>query len=170
MTSMNQEGSLFHLVKTSRNSTANRNAACDSGAHKHFAIPTIPPLEWGRGGSPQRQLCPAATPKRCRTPVKLRLLPLPPPALWDHVSPTAQPAFMYPQVNRGRGKACLRKWGLASAGVCFAVFYWPPHHTPTRGVPAPTVPWWDTMHPPHAGTCASLSCCPAAMAHKMVSS
>lgn len=44
MTSMNQEGALVYLTKTSRNSTANSSVAGASGAHQRSAVPTVPPL------------------------------------------------------------------------------------------------------------------------------
>lgn len=44
MTSMNQEGALVYLTRTSRNSTANSSVAGASGAHQCSAVPTVPPL------------------------------------------------------------------------------------------------------------------------------
>lgn len=43
MTSMNQEGALVYLTRTSRNSTANSSVAGASRAHQCSAVPTVPP-------------------------------------------------------------------------------------------------------------------------------
>lgn len=153
MTSMNREEALVYLMKTSRNSTANRNIAYASGVHKHFAVPIGPTSGEGQQGEPPE----AALPCHCRGAVRSsRCSILPPPATQlSH----------FPRVKRGKQKARVRKRGLASPAARSAARCWPHHGKSTGGVTARTAPRQRCRaSPPGRDVCFPYL--PAAVAYK----
>lgn len=103
MTSMNQVQALVYLMKTSRNSTANRNIACASGVHRHFAVPLVPPLERDSQEKPPEAALPCC--HHCKGAV--REFPL------LHPSSTSNTASTPPQGQEREAKSLCKEAGIS---------------------------------------------------------
>lgn len=103
------------------------------GSISSLLSPLVPPLERDSKEKPPEAALPC---KGAEGSSHCSILP-PPLAQLSH----------FLRVKRGKQKACVRKWGLASAAACSTGLWWPPPEVSQLPLPHSR----DAVHPPSLG-------------------